>query len=125
MISYYGMSEENGLMVLEKQTSTFLGGGLTSGKDYSDKTSETVDLYVKELLSSRYEEVKKRLRLYKGAIEDTVKELFDKETIDGKDMRIIISEYEKQNGLESMLVPEKDDTLDDDLDDLDKGDKQA
>ncbi|MFP4332921.1 MAG: AAA family ATPase, partial [Campylobacterales bacterium] len=118
MISYYGMSEENGLMVLEKQTSTFLGGGLTSGKDYSDKTSETVDIFVKELLATRYEEVKKRLRLYKGAIEETVKELFDKETIDGKDMRILIENYEKENGLPSMLVPEKDDSLDEDLDDL-------
>ncbi|MFW5989762.1 MAG: cell division protein FtsH, partial [Campylobacterales bacterium] len=118
MISYYGMSEENGLMVLEKQTSTFLGGGLTSGKDYSDKTSETVDIFVKELLATRYEEVKKRLRLYKGAIEETVKQLFDKETIDGKDMRILIENYEKENGLPSMLVPEKDDSLDEDLDDL-------
>lgn len=118
MISYYGMSEKNGLLVLEKQTSSFLGGGLTSGKDYSDKTSETVDAFVKELLATRYEEVKKRLRLYKGAIEETVKELFDKETIDGKDMRILIKDYEKENGLPSMLVPEKDDSLEEDLDDL-------
>ena len=41
------------------------------------------------------------------AIENIVKELFEKENIDGEKVREIISEYEKAHNLESRIVQEE------------------
>lgn len=105
MVSYYGMTDVVGLMVLEKQKNVFLGGGMGSSREFSDKTAQEVDAFVKASLSERYEAVKKSLESYKGAIETTVKELFDKETIDGVRVREIIRSFEEENGMETRLVP--------------------
>jgi len=116
MASYYGMSDVAGLMVLEKQQSVFLNGGTTSTRDYSNKTSEELDRFTKEFLNERYQDVKKRLEEYRGAIEETVKDLFKKETIDGLRMREIIEKYEKDNNIESKLVPLSADKMEDEID---------
>ncbi|MGP1451031.1 MAG: ATP-dependent zinc metalloprotease FtsH [Wolinella sp.] len=103
MVSHYGMTEVVGLMVLEKQKNLFLGGGATS-RDFSEKTAEEVDSYVKASLDERYSAVKKSLEDYRDAIEAIVHELFDKETISGARVREIIKEFEEAQGMESRLV---------------------
>lgn len=107
MISYYGMTSENGLMVLEKQRNAFLGGGLGSAREFSEKTAESVDSFVRATLDSRFNEVKKTLKSYDGAIELMVKELFDKEVIDGSRVREIIIDFEKQNNMPTRIVPQE------------------
>ncbi|MBZ7928877.1 ATP-dependent zinc metalloprotease FtsH [Campylobacter sp. LH-2024] len=102
MISMYGMSEIAGLMVLEKQRNTFLSGGQTI-KDYSEKTAESLDEYVKKTLDERYKDVKNTLSAYKGAIETMVAALYEEETIEGAKVREIIKNYEKENNLSSRL----------------------
>lgn len=104
MVSVYGMSDVAGLMVLEKQRSSFLGGGY-GGKDYSDKMAEDVDGYIKTLLTERYEKVLSTLRDYKGAIEDIVVALFEEENIEGLKVREIIKTYEESQSMESRLQP--------------------
>lgn len=101
MFSMYGMSDEAGLMVLEKQRNTFLAGQTI--KDYSDKTAEKLDLYVKDVLATRYEAVIKSLEIYSGAIENMVKVLYEEETIEGKKVCEIISNFESENGLPTRL----------------------
>ncbi|GAA8973670.1 ATP-dependent zinc metalloprotease FtsH [Helicobacter pylori] len=105
MVSYYGMSSVSGLMVLEKQRNAFLGGGYGSSREFSEKTAEEMDLFIKNLLEERYKHVKQTLSDYREAIEIMVKELFDKEVITGERVREIISEYEVANNLESRLIP--------------------
>lgn len=102
MISMYGMSEIAGLMVLEKQRNTFLSGGQII-KDYSEKTAESLDEYVKKTLDERYKDVKNTLSAYKGAIETMVAALYEEETIEGAKVREIIKNYEKENNLSSRL----------------------
>jgi cell division protease FtsH len=102
MVSMYGMSEVAGLMVLERQTNLFLNGGQTI-KDYSEKTAEAIDKFVKEKLNERFGIVIKTLEEYAGAIENTVKALYDKETIDGEELRKIIRDYEKENGMATRI----------------------
>ncbi|MBZ7935204.1 ATP-dependent metallopeptidase FtsH/Yme1/Tma family protein [Campylobacter sp. B0100352/1] len=102
MISMYGMSEIAGLMVLEKQRNTFLSGGQTI-KDYSEKTAESLDEYVKKTLDERYKDVKDTLSAYKGAIETMVAALYEEETIEGAKVREIIKNYENENNLSSRL----------------------
>lgn len=109
MVSYYGMSEVSGLMVLEKPRNAFLGGGFGSTREFSEKTAEAMDTHIKATLESRYNAVKQVLTDYKDAIEIMVKELFEKEVIDGVRVRSILSDFEKEKGLESRLVQRKND----------------
>lgn len=107
MVSYYGMTDVAGLMVLEKQRNVFLNGGLGSSREYSEEMAQKMDLHIKAALNERFEAVKNALETYREAIESMVKELFEKETIDGQKVREIISEYEKANHLTSRLVVEE------------------
>ena len=104
MISYYGMTDVSGLMVLEKQRNTFLGGG-GAQREFSEQLAQEIDTHIKNTLDERYTHVKKLLSDYKDAIENMVKELFEKEVIDGARVREIIEEYEKENQLQTRLVP--------------------
>lgn len=108
MISMYGMSEIAGLMVLEKQRNTFLTGGQTI-KDYSEKTAEALDEYVKATLDERYKGVLATLKLYKDAIETMVDALYEEETIEGEKVRQIIAEFEKQKGMTTRLQSDEKD----------------
>jgi cell division protease FtsH len=107
MVQMYGMSDVAGLMVLEKQRSTFLGGGMTQGREYSDKMAEDMDTFIKNSLQERYSEVKNRLEEYKGAIEKIVELLYAKENISGDQVREIIEAYELENNIETKLEPRK------------------
>ena len=103
MITKYGMSDVAGLMVLESQSSAFLGGG-QSIKDYSEKMAESIDDTIKRVLNERYEHVKSTLKEYKEAIEKMTAELLDKEVIEGKKVREIIETFESDNNKESKLA---------------------
>ncbi|DAB38675.1 MAG: cell division protein FtsH [Sulfuricurvum sp. GWF2_44_89] len=107
MVQMYGMSDVAGLMVLEKQRSTFLGGGMTQAREYSDKMAEDMDAFIKQSLQERYVEVKKRLEEYRDAIEKIVELLYAKENISGDQVREIIEAYEKEHGIETKLEPRK------------------
>ncbi len=103
MVQVYGMSDVAGLMVLEKQRSSFLGGGMGSAREYSEKMAEDMDQHIKSELQKHYADVISSLNIYKDAIETMVTSLFEKETIDGDEVRKIIADFEKENGLESRL----------------------
>lgn len=110
MISMYGMSDVAGLMVLEKQRNTFLSGQTI--KDYSEKTAEKVDNYVKQILDERFNSVVSSLEIYRGAIENMVTQLYKDETIEGETVRQIIKSYEEESGLTSRLVEPDDENND-------------
>jgi cell division protease FtsH len=101
MVGIYGMSEVAGLMVLEKQRNTFLMGGST--KDYSEKMAENLDEYIKSMLDERYAIVKERLETYREGIERIVVELREYETMDGDKLREIISAFEKEFDMPSLM----------------------
>lgn len=107
MVQMYGMSDVAGLMVLEKQRSTFLGGGMTQGREYSDKMAEDMDAFIKQSLEERYVEVKKRLEEYRDAIEKIVELLYAKENISGDQVREIIEAFEVEHNIETKLEPRK------------------
>ncbi len=70
MVSIYGMSDVAGLMVIARQNNTFLGGSATN--DCSDKMSEDLDTYIKNMLDERYKIVLEKLNDYKECIENIV-----------------------------------------------------
>jgi len=103
MISVYGMTDVAGLMVLSRSQNSFLGGGAVS-TDYSEKMSEEMDNYIRTTLNERYNYVKDTLREYNQAIESMTAVLLDVEVIEGKKVRQIIEDYEKENNMESRLA---------------------
>jgi len=103
MISVYGMSDVAGLMVLKRSENSFIGGGMTS-TDYSEKMAEDIDADIKGTLNERYAFVKKTLNEYHQAIENMAGVLLDVEVIEGKKVRSIIADYEKENNMESRLA---------------------
>ena len=103
MITVYGMTDVAGLMVLSRSQNSFLGGGAVS-TDYSEKMSEDMDNFIKSTLNERYMFVKKTLNEYHQAIENMTAVLLDVEVIEGKKVRSIIAEYEKEAGLKSRLA---------------------
>lgn len=107
MVQMYGMSEVAGLMVLEKQRSSFLGGGMTQAREYSDKMAEEMDAYIKQALNDHYYAVKARLEEYRGAIENIVELLYAKENITGDQVREIIDAYEREHDIPTKLEPRK------------------
>ncbi|NPA54776.1 MAG: ATP-dependent zinc metalloprotease FtsH [Epsilonproteobacteria bacterium] len=100
MVKLYGMSEVAGLMVLEKANSRFLEGGFTNNKDYSEKTAQEVDEYIKTLLLDRYKEVKFKLKEYEEVIEKMVQKLKEKEVITGEEVTQLIQEVKAPPALQ-------------------------
>jgi cell division protease FtsH len=103
MITVYGMTDVAGLMVLSRSSNSFLGGGAVS-TDYSEKMAEEMDAFIKNTLHERYNFVKKTLGEYSQAIENMTAVLLDIEVIEGKKVRSIIADYEKENNMESRLA---------------------
>jgi len=110
MVQVYGMSDVAGLMVLEKQRSSFLGGGMGgSAREYSEKMAEDMDQHIKSELEKHYTDVVASLQAYSECIETMVASLYEKENIDGDEVRQIIGDFEKENNLDSRLNLEKSD----------------
>ncbi len=103
MVQVYGMSDIAGLMVLEKQRQSFLGGGVGQAREYSEKMAEDMDQHIKATLNERYLAVVTRLEEYRGAIEKMVEELYKTENITGDVVREVITTFEKENGMESKV----------------------
>ncbi len=103
MVQTYGMSDVAGLMVLEKSRQSFIGGGQQATREYSEKMAENMDEFIKSSLSEHYDSVVARLEEYKDAIEDMVALLYKKENITGEEVRDIIIDFEKKNGMESKV----------------------
>jgi len=108
MVEVYGMTDVAGLMVLEKKQQSFLGGAGGNAREYSEKTAEAMDEFIKKSLDEHYLHVKERLQEYKEAIEDMVKLLYEKENITGEDVRKIIKDFEERNGIESKIQDNED-----------------
>ncbi len=104
MVQVYGMSDIAGLMVLEKQRQSFLGGGMGGQpREYSEKMAEDMDQHIKATLETHYIAVVARLEEYRDAIENMVKELYKTENIDGDVVRKVITDFEAENGIESKV----------------------
>jgi len=103
MISVYGMTDVAGLMVLSRSQNSFLGAGAVS-TDYSDKMAEEMDNFIRSTLNERYIYVKQTLTEYSQAIENMAEVLLDVEVIEGKKVRSIIEEFEKENNMKSRLA---------------------
>jgi len=108
MVEVYGMTDVAGLMVLEKKQQSFLGGSMGSSREYSEKTAEAMDEFIRKSLDEHYKEVKQHLKEYREAIENMVTLLYEKENITGDDVREIIQKFEEENNIPTKLQSNED-----------------
>ena len=90
MITQYGMSEEFGLMSLEKVEDSYLAGRTVL--NCSDETAAQIDREVKALLKECFERAKALLLENKEALAKIADYLYEKETITGKQFMEIFNE---------------------------------
>ncbi|MBQ9700240.1 MAG: ATP-dependent zinc metalloprotease FtsH [Lachnospiraceae bacterium] len=101
MITQYGMSDEFGLMSLEKVEDTYLAGRTVL--NCSDETASQIDREVKALLKDCFDRAKTLLSENKEILAKVADYLYEHETITGK-------EFMEVAGLEVTSKTEKDDS---------------
>jgi len=93
MVTRFGMSDL-GLLSLESQSSeVFLGRDLTSRSEYSEAIAADVDKQVRQIVNKCYDDAKRIIKENRSLVDRLVDLLIDKETIDGEELREIVSEY--------------------------------
>jgi cell division protease FtsH len=93
MVKEYGMSEKLGYMTFEgERKPLFLEINPGFGaKDYSEETAREIDNEVRRIIDQSHEKVKSMLTDKHGILEKVAKTLLEKESIDGEELRAIIS----------------------------------
>ncbi|MGH2413240.1 MAG: ATP-dependent zinc metalloprotease FtsH2, partial [Microcystaceae cyanobacterium] len=93
MVTRFGMSDL-GPLSLEGQTGeVFLGGGLMSRSEYSEKVATRIDEQVRTLAEHGHTLARQIIRDNREVIDRLVDLLIEKETIAGEEFRQIVAEY--------------------------------
>ena len=96
MVMEFGMSEKLGPMLYGKGTNeVFLGRDYGRQQDYSDEVASSIDEEVKSLLSDAHIVAGKILAKFKKQMEEMVKVLMEKETIDREEVARIFNIIKK------------------------------
>ena len=96
MVMEFGMSEKLGPMLYGKGTNeVFLGRDYGRQQDYSDEVASSIDEEVKSLLSDAHIVAGEILAKFKKQMEEMVKVLMEKETIDREEVARIFNKIKK------------------------------
>ncbi len=96
MVMEFGMSQKLGPMLYGKGTNeVFLGRDYGRQQDYSDEVASSIDEEVKSLLSDAHIVAGKILAKFKKQMEEMVKVLMEKETIDREEVARIFNKIKK------------------------------
>jgi cell division protease FtsH len=100
MVTRYGMSDLGPLSLESQQGEVFLGRDWTSSRsDYSEGIAARIDAQVRTIVEHCYDEARQIMRDHRELVDRLVDLLVERETIDGDELRRIVSEY--------AVVPEK------------------
>lgn len=90
MVVRYGMSAMGPRTFGDQQEMVFLGREISEQRNYSEKTAEGIDREVGELLAEAEKRAKQVVETHRPQMEDMVKELMEKETIEQDDINRIL-----------------------------------
>lgn len=111
MVTEYGMSERLGPMTFGKRNEhVFLGRDFGHERDYGERVAEVIDEEVKRIITEQYERVKSLLLKYRDHMDEIVKVLLDKETLDGQEFGAIVKRVNIEKGWETAEENQKDST---------------
>ena len=108
MVCDWGMSDKIGpLKFGKKDEEVFLGRDYSQQKNYSEEKSIIIDKEISSFVKNAEKNADRILAKYKHQLDDITKELLEKETISGDEMRNIISgEKEKKSVKNNIQEPE-------------------
>lgn len=91
MVTKYGMSRLGRIFHNEGSENPFLpGSGYLGSKNYSEETAREIDIEVRKIVEDGVADVRELLQARKAALDALAERLFEKETIDGTEVRAII-----------------------------------
>jgi cell division protease FtsH len=93
MVTRFGMSDLGPLSLESQEGEVFLGGGLLSRAEYSEKIAARIDEQVRVIVEHCHEDARRIMRENRVVIDRLVELLIEKETIDGEEFRQIVAEY--------------------------------
>ena len=93
MVKEFGMSKKVGMVAhREERSQQFLGMG-GGDRSYSDDTARLIDEEVKGIIGAGYKRAKELLAEHREALESIVEILFEKEVMDGDELRKILTDH--------------------------------
>jgi cell division protease FtsH len=95
MVCQYGMSDLGPLTFGERDDLVFLGKDLAMHKNFSEKTSELIDLEVKNIITRNFERSKSLLEKNGRALKQIAEALLDKEVLSSDEIDDIIKTNKK------------------------------
>ncbi len=111
MVTEFGMSDRLGPMTFGKRHDhVFLGREFGHERDYGENVATVIDEEVKRFINDNYQRVKERLLKYRPHMDEIVKVLLEKETLDRKEVDAIIADVNRRLGLVDDEMPKSDDT---------------
>jgi len=91
MVCEWGMSEKLGpLQYGQKEEPIFIGKEIARHKDYSEKTSQTIDEEIKRIVQKAYDRARKLLEEGRANLDRLAKRLLQKEVLDRKEIEEIV-----------------------------------
>ncbi|MCE2668922.1 MAG: ATP-dependent zinc metalloprotease FtsH2 [Microcystis sp. 49638_E5] len=93
MVTRFGMSDLGPLSLESQGGEVFLGGGLMTRSEYSEKVATRIDDQVRSIVEHCHEISRQIVRDHREVIDRVVDLLIEKETIDGGEFRQIVAEY--------------------------------
>ncbi|TDX59121.1 ATP-dependent zinc metalloprotease FtsH [Orenia marismortui] len=95
MITDYGMSEKLGPLTLGQKHNeqVFLGRDISRSRNYSEDVAASIDQEAKNMVERCYQSARDILSENSDMVEDMVSELKEKETLNRKEIKAIISKY--------------------------------
>jgi len=92
MVCRYGMSDRVGPVSLEEEAGdVFLGRDFATRKNYSEKTAQTIDQEVTQLLNGLYEEARQLLVDHRKELDRIADALLERETLEGSDLALLMA----------------------------------
>ncbi len=100
MVTEFGMSDKLGPMTFGKRhEQVFLGREFGHERDYGEGVAAIIDEEVKRLVMEQYQRVKDTLLQHRPHMDEIVKVLLEKETLDRKEVLAIIAEVNQKLGI--------------------------
>ncbi|MBD2234002.1 ATP-dependent zinc metalloprotease FtsH2 [Phormidium tenue] len=93
MVTRFGMSDLGPLSLESSQGEVFLGRDWLSRSEYSEEVSSRIDGQVRTIVDHCYTNAKRIMEDHRALIDRLVDLLVERETIDGEELRQIVSEY--------------------------------
>jgi cell division protease FtsH len=103
MVKYYGMSDKMGMVAFEPENKSFLGYGMSTGKEYSEETAREIDIEVRKIIDDTYTKAKKILENKKSTLIKLAKILMENEVIEEEELKKFL-EDEKEKKIDETNI---------------------